>query len=187
MRVSSGVRGAINEAGKWLAVSSVAIATIVWFDELKAGLSQGLELYLSDRVAAPKPSAQRDDAGPPGTVELRADRSGHFLAKASVNGRPIEMLVDTGASLVALSFEDAERVGVYVRPGDFTSRVQTANGIAWVAPVTLDSLSIGDITLYDVKAVVSEPGRLGTSLLGMTFIGRLGRAEMRDGVLVLQE
>lgn len=185
MLLSSGVRSALTVIGKLLAVACVLIATFIWFDELKAGISQGLDLYLPERDVTFSP--QSNDVGPPGTVELRADRSGHFLATATVNGRPIEMLVDTGASFVALSFEDAERIGVYVRPADFTAQVQTANGIAKVAPVTLDSVSIGDITLYDVRAVVSEPGRLGTSLLGMTFIGRLSRAEMRDGILVLQE
>lgn len=185
MRLSSGVRNALTELGKWLVVACAVIATVIWFDELRAGISQGLELYVTDRVAPPIPKS--DDAGSPGMVELRASRGGHFLTTAAINGRPVEVLVDTGASFVALSFEDAERAGVYVRPADFTARVQTANGIAKVAPVTLDSVSIGDITLYDVRAVVSEPGRLGTSLLGMTFIGRLGRAEMRDGMLILQE
>ena len=89
--------------------------------------------------------------------------------------------------MVALSYEDAERAGIFVRPSDFTARVRTANGIAKFAPITLDSVSIGDITLHDVEAAVSEPGRMGTTLLGMTFIGRLGRAEMSNGVLVLQE
>ena len=60
-------------------------------------------------------------------------------------------------------------------------------GVARVAPVVLDRVSIGDITVRNVPAAVSEPGRLATSLLGMSFLGRLQRVEMRAGTLVLQE
>ncbi len=97
------------------------------------------------------------------------------------------MLVDSGASIVALSYDDARRAGVYVRDRDYTQRVSTANGQARVAPVVLDRVSIGDITVRNVPAAVSEPGSLGTSLLGMSFLGRLQRVEMRAGTLVLQE
>ena len=68
-------------------------------------------------------------------------------------------MVDTGASIVALTYEDAERAGVYVRDSDFTQRVRTANGMARVAPVTLDRVSIGDITVRNVPAAVSERGQ----------------------------
>lgn len=188
MRLSSGVRLALSELAKWLTVSAVAVAAIVWFDELKAGISYAARMHLADQTS--RPAAVDDDSADratPGTVELRAGAHGHFTATAAINGRSIPVLVDTGASMVALSFEDAERAGIYVAPADFTGRVRTANGIAKVAPVVLDSVSIGDITLYDVEAAVGEPGRLGTTLLGMTFIGRLSRAEMRGGVLLLQE
>ena len=103
-------------------------------------------------------------------VALRAGPHGHFHANAEINGRRIEVMVDTGASLVALTFEDASRAGIYVRDSDFTQRVRTANGIARVAPVTLDRVSIGDITVRNVPASVSERGKLGTTLLGMSFL-----------------
>jgi len=187
MRLSSGVRLALSEAARWLLVAMMGIATVVWFDELKAGVSQALGLPPADPSVEVTNLESIADHGSPGTVELRAGAHGHFTATATINGRAIPVLVDTGASMVALSHEDAERAGVFVRPGDFTGQVRTANGIARVAPVRLDSIGIGDITLYDVEATVSEPGRLGTTLLGMTFIGRLSRAEMRGGVLILQE
>jgi aspartyl protease family protein len=188
MRLSSGVRLALSEAAKWLLVSAIAITTVVWFDELKAGVSDALGLQPTHQPAR-QASIETTSEPTSGTaeVELRAGAHGHFTATATINGRSIPVLVDTGASMVALSHEDAERAGVFVRPSDFTGRVSTANGIARIAPVLLDSVSIGDITLYDVEAAVSEPGRLGTTLLGMTFIGRLSRAEMRGGVLILQE
>ena len=96
-------------------------------------------------------------------------------------------MVDTGASIVALSYEDARASGIYVRDSDFTHRVSTANGLARVAPVTIDRISIGDITVRDVAGAVMEAGKLGTTLLGMSFLGRLQRVDMRSGMLVLQE
>lgn len=187
MRLSSGVRLALREVSKWLAVSAVSMVTIVWFDDLKAGVSQAFDLRMTARQQEPAGRPLHAERQSPGHVVLEAGDHGHFTATALVNGRAVPVLIDTGASLVALSHEDAGRVGVRVQPSDFTKRVRTANGIANVAPVTLDSISIGDITLYDIEAVVSEPGRLGTTLLGMTFIGRLSRAEMRGGVLILQK
>jgi aspartyl protease family protein len=129
------------------------------------------------------------DASAPqsGTVILPASDYGHFRADAEINGRDIDVMVDTGASLVALTYEDAERVGFFVRPSDFTRSARTANGIARVAPVTIPRISIGDITVRDVQAVVSERGASERTLLGMSFLGRLSRVEMRGGTLVLQE
>nr|PZN81011.1 MAG: TIGR02281 family clan AA aspartic protease [Pseudomonadota bacterium] len=187
MRLSSGVRVALGEAGKWLAVSAVGIVTFVWFDELKAGFSQALDHNVASRLQQAAKQQEPDDNHNPGQVTLEPGEDGHFTATALINGHPVSVLIDTGASIVALSHEDAERVGVRVSPGDFTKRVQTANGIAKVAPILLESIKIGEITLYNIEAAVSEPGRLGTTLLGMTFIGRLSRAEMRGGVLILQK
>ncbi len=189
MRLSSGLRHALREAANWLGLACIAIGGIIWFDDLKAGIAYALGhspdevTALADHGSVPPTDANAAS----GMVTLKAGPRGHFVANARVNNRPISVLVDTGASMVALSYEDAERAGIFVRPSDFTARVRTANGIAKFAPVTLDSVSIGDITLHDVEAAVSEPGRMGTTLLGMTFIGRLGRAEMSNGVLVLQE
>ncbi len=120
-------------------------------------------------------------------VEIAAARNGHFFTEAEIDGRPINIMVDTGATMVALSYEDAERAGIYVNASDFTHSVSTANGRARIAPVMLQSVSIGDITVRDVPAAVSEPGRLRTSLLGMSFLGRLSRFDMRSGLLVLQD
>jgi aspartyl protease family protein len=132
-----------------------------------------------DRHPAPRGSGR--------IVEIKAGAFGHYTASAEINGRPIDVLVDTGASIVALTFEDARRAGIHVRDSDFTHRVSTANGFARVAPVTLERVGIDNIMVRNVPAAVSEPGKLSTSLLGMSFLGRLQRVDMRSGVLVLQE
>ncbi|MFT3730968.1 MAG: TIGR02281 family clan AA aspartic protease [Hyphomicrobium sp.] len=136
---------------------------------------------LSTTDASPAP------ANPNGTVTLPAGKYGHFQTGAEINGRDIDVMVDTGASLVALSYEDAERVGIFVKPSDFTQMVQTANGAARVAPVTIARIRIGDIMVRNVPAAVSERGVSARSLLGMSFLGRLSRVEMRGDTLVLQE
>jgi aspartyl protease family protein len=89
--------------------------------------------------------------------------------------------------VVALTADDADTAGIFVRDRDFTGRIQTANGSARVAPVVLDEVTIGDITVRDVRAVVSEPGALSVSLLGMTFLNQLDRVDMRSGKLILQD
>lgn len=124
---------------------------------------------------------------PPDTVTLNADQMGHFEADAEVNGRRVSVLVDTGATLVALTYEDAGRAGIFPRPSDFTQVVATANGTARYAPVTIDSVTIGDITVHNIQGAISEPGRLHRTLLGMSFLGRLSRVDMRTGTLVLHE
>ena len=127
------------------------------------------------------------DTGSPGTVSIAAGAYGHFLTQAQIDGRSIDVMVDTGASLVALTYEDAKSVGLFLKPSDFTSVAQTANGSTRVAPVTISRISIGDITVRNVPAVVSARGASERTLLGMSFLKRLTRVEMRAGMLVLQE
>lgn len=143
----------------------------------------------ADLTNAPATEDASDAVANPssGTVTLPAGKYGHFQTEAEINGRDIDVMVDTGASLVALSYEDAQRAGIFVKPSDFTHTAQTANGIARVAPVTISRIEIGDITVRNVKAVVSERGASRRTLLGMSFLGRLSRVEMRSGTLVLEE
>ena len=105
---------------------------------------------------------------------------------ARINGREIRVLVDTGASYVSLSNQDAERAGIFVRDSDFKYKTRTANGTTRVALVMIDRISIGDIEVRNVKASVHERGKLGVTLLGMSFLGRLRRTEMRGGRLILE-
>jgi aspartyl protease family protein len=132
-----------------------------------------------ERQVAPVPAGR--------AVSLPAGHNGHFLTTAQMNGRNVAVMVDTGASLIALTYEDAERAGVFVNPSDFTGRAMTANGVARVAPVTIARVQIGNITLRNVEGAVSERGASERSLLGMSFLGRLSRVEMRGSTLVLQE
>ena len=196
MALSSGTRQASTLAGAWLVVLASVAFSALYFTEVKdvaRGLL-GLRAAPLEKTAVPVPRASSEKPGAVSSavsrgriVELRAGNHGHYYASAEVNGRPIDVLVDSGASIVALTYEDARRAGVSVRDSDYTHRVSTANGLAKVAPVTLERVSIGDITVRNVQAAVSEPGKLGTSLLGMSFLGRLQQIDIRSGVLVLKE
>jgi aspartyl protease family protein len=142
---------------------------------------------LPAKINEPGFDEAKADAGPPGSVSIAAGAYGHFQTQAEIDGRSIDVMVDTGASLVALTYEDAASVGLYVKPSDFTGLAQTANGSTRVAPVTISRISIGDITVRNVPAVVSARGASERTLLGMSFLKRLTRVEMRAGMLVLQE
>jgi aspartyl protease family protein len=191
MAYSSAARNAAKLAGAWLAVVAMSATSILYFDEVRTAL--GLKLEARDfglvppqaPIVAEAETALRARAER--TVELRAGHNGHFHTTAYVNGRPIEVMVDTGASMVALTWDDAQRAGLYLSDADFAHRVSTANGSARMAAVMLDTISIEEITVRNVRAAVAEPGKLATSLLGMSFLGQLGGAEMSKGVLVLKE
>lgn len=190
MSFSSGTRSLVGEAASWIFLAGMCAVGLTYFEDLKALTADALGLEKPGAVAAASDSSEPAHSASQGgsVVELRAVENGHFQATAEVNGRDIEVMVDTGASLVALTWEDAERAGVFVTDKDFTHRVSTANGTARVAPVRLSKVSIGDITVRDVQGVVSERGALGVTLLGMSFLGRLDRVDMRSGgVLVLED
>lgn len=119
-------------------------------------------------------------------VRLKSGRGGHFYAPVDLNGRRIEAVVDTGATTVALSYEDARTAGIFVHNSDFTMRMRTANGIARAAPVRIDRIDLDGITVRNVRATVAEPGRLHITLLGMSFLGKLRRFEMQRGELILE-
>jgi aspartyl protease family protein len=195
MALTSGNRQLLREAASWAVVALIGAAAFSHFETLKTGAEQLLGLPTPSDIDArtdartaaqselPAPQQQASSS----IVELKAGRNGHFNAEAEVNGRSIDVMVDTGATMIALTYEDAQRAGLSLNNSDFTQAVTTANGVARVAPVTLDRVSIGDITVRNVPAAVAERGRLKTSLLGMTFLSRLSRFDMRAGILVLQE
>lgn len=167
---------ALKQALIWIAI---AMALIVGYSYSDVFSDMG------DRTrSALVPSAPV--ASEPGTAYLSRNLSGHFHADGLVNGTHVRFMVDTGASDVALSASDAQRVGIDLDSLRYTVPYQTANGVIYAARITLDELSIGDIRLNNVSASVSREG-LGQSLLGMSFLGRLSSFEIRGERLVLRE
>ena len=102
-------------------------------------------------------------------------QNGHFLFPAKINGRSIDMMVDTGSSLVLLTHEDALSTGIDVASLTFNTPVKTANGDSFIAKTTLPELYVNGVLLADVAAAVAKPGQLHRSLLGMSFIRSVER------------
>jgi aspartyl protease family protein len=119
-------------------------------------------------------------------VALQAGRNGHFFVNASIDGRALTMMVDTGASSCAFSEEDAARIGIRVVPSDFKRVWNTANGTVRVAPIRIGVVQIGSIAVRDVDAVVIPRGLLSTNLLGMSFLKRLRDFSVTGATMTLR-
>ena len=121
-----------------------------------------------------------------GVTELKASEGGHFITSADINGAAITVLVDTGATAVALSYEDAADVGLRPSNLDYNVPVSTANGIAQAARVKIDQIAIDGVEVEDVDGLVLPEGALRGTLLGMSFLSRLDSFKVEDGVLILK-
>jgi aspartyl protease family protein len=134
-----------------------------------------IELEVGQLFAAPAKSRGAQ------SITLPADSGGHFLTVGQVNGKSVQFLVDTGASAISLSAGFAQGAGIDYRKGQ-RGFVQTANGVTAAYRVMLDSVRLGDITLYQVEGVVIEGAGMNVALLGMSFLNRM---EMRrDGAMM---
>jgi aspartyl protease family protein len=188
--MTSGSRSLIGEALSWIVGLGICAVALLNYDAIKGFILQNTDLpqrVLATRPDTPAAEGVKSTNKSGSITELRLARDGHYHADAEINGRSIQVMVDTGATMVALTFEDAERAGIYVKDSDFTHRVSTANGPGRVAPVTIGRITIGEITVRNVQGAVVEAGKLTKTLLGMSFLGRLSRTEMRSGVLLLEE
>lgn len=103
------------------------------------------------------------------TISLKRGRDGHFHANAEVNGRPMTFLIDTGATNLVLSREDAQAVGIDTENLSYSLTSMTANGPVKSAPVRLNSVALGDFTDHDLRATVNGGG-LDISLMGMSYL-----------------
>ena len=142
-----------------------------------------LNLASSDRDSGPtRPTVSRNG---PAVTAISAGQRGQFTAETLVNGVHVRMLADTGATVVALTASDAQRIGIDPEWLEFDRPIQTANGTAFAAGITLDTLSVGGIEIRDVSAIVLGDGVLENSLLGMSFLGAISRFEIKGDQMVL--
>lgn len=118
---------------------------------------------------------------------LMVGRDGHFAAKFVINGRPVAGVIDTGATFVALSETDAQDIGINSDDLVYDHTVATAAGDIKAARVTLASLTVGNVSLKDVDALVVRNGALPTALIGMSFLGRLSSYAVAGDVMRLAE
>jgi aspartyl protease family protein len=134
-------------------------------------------------VAKTVPPAQ--EALPGRKVRVSAGAGGHFVAEFKLNGRAVEAVIDTGATMVAINRSTARKIGIKLAASDFTHLVSTANGEARAAGVVIDNMRIGRIAIDNVQALVLEDQALDGALIGMNFLNQLRKFEARDGELLL--
>ena len=134
--------------------------------------------------AAAGTTAPAQKAAPFSELVLQAGARGHFTVDATVNGQTLTFLVDTGASSIYLTPRDAARLGWTPPRLTYSERYSTAAGEVRAAPVTLRSLRIGELELYDLPASVGEQ-ESSMSLLGMTFLKRFDSYQVRGDRLIL--
>lgn len=135
------------------------------------------------RVDAPPPSENLQLAGS-NAVALQRQPDGHFYADVQINNSTVRMLVDTGASGIALTREDARHAGIGISIGMPNVVGQGAGGEVKGEYVTLDRVSLGDESASAVQAVVLDGG--GQSLLGQSFLGQFASVEIKGDKMVLR-
>ncbi len=164
----------LRHAGMWLALGAALFLGYAFRDD---------EVALWNRLAGELVPGRGTVAD--GVISFPATQGGHFVVEALVEGVPIRMMVDTGASTVVLSPADAKRLGIDLDALSFDTVFETANGIVRGAPVRLRRLVLGPIAMTDVRASVNgTPMR--ESLLGMSFLNRLSGYEVKGDRLTLR-
>jgi aspartyl protease family protein len=131
--------------------------------------------------------APADAAADSRSVVISPGSNGHFQVEGRVDGRRMDFMVDTGASVIALTERDAAMLGIHPAESEYSAMVKTANGVVRAAPVQLNMVEIDDIMVRDVAAMVMPDGALSDNLLGLSFLSRLHRYEYSGGKLVLEQ
>lgn len=171
----------LRQAGLWLLIILVLVTGYLYrYDVMEFGnrLTAGL---------IPGRAVVTTSAGGEQMLVIHKGVGGHYEADVTIDGTPLRMLVDTGASSVVLSYEDAMRLGINPDNLVFSIDVSTANGRARAAPVTLREVAIGPILRGTIRGMVTEQGRLEQSLLGMSFLETLGSIEITRDELRLKD
>ncbi|HEY7748211.1 MAG TPA: TIGR02281 family clan AA aspartic protease [Aestuariivirgaceae bacterium] len=169
---------ALRDAGLWLLIMAVLIVGYAMRSELG---------HVGQRVFAVLVPGHGISSNGGETLEFAAGPDGHFLINGSVDGVPVKFVVDTGATTVLLTYQDAQRTGIDVGSLRFSAPVQTANGLAMAAPYTLRRVETGGISRSNVQALIAQPDLINASLLGMSFLSRLSSFEVRGDRLILHD
>ena len=154
---------------------------------LSANSKEALIEYQGQEQVLPLGASLVSSYAPAKTQQVRISRAnnGQYFVRVKVNGRPIKMLVDAGANSVAMSSETAKRIGINYADGKKV-RSATASGIVPSYAFQLDSVQVGDIKRYNIRASVIEGSHPYYPLLGMSFLNQLKISE-EEGMMVLTE
>ena len=166
---------AITAALLWVVVGLVLVVGYSYRFELHEVADRVLVELVPGHVSLARPH-RRDRPRPTAAISP---------SRAQINGARVAMVLDTGASSVVLTRDDAKAAGLPLEVLNYTVNIDTANGRTRAAPVTLDRIAIGGLVERSVEALVAQPGQLKTSLLGMSFLNRLQSWEVSGDRLVL--
>lgn len=177
---------------KYLLLAGIMIASAVAVPKILEPKLEGDTAAPAQQVSAPaqrvEPVKKRTHNPLEGRIERVAmDSRGHFVVEARMNGRKSKVLVDTGATYVAINESTARKLGIRLKDADFKHKVRTANGITFAAAAMIDDIQIGRVRVENVPASVSRDESLGTTLLGMSFLKKLSKFEISSGELVLTQ
>ena len=165
---------ALSAALLWIAIGLVLLVGYTYRFELREVADRVMAEIVPGYVVAHGRS-----------VEVARAFNGDFDISARINGARVAMVLDTGASSVVLTREDAKAAGLPLEVLAYTAVIDTANGRTHAAPVRLDRIAVGGLVERSVDALVAQPGQLKTSLLGMSFLNRLQSWEVRGDRLLL--
>ena len=143
------------------------------------------ELATMQPDPVPAPVKKRTSVNYADAAIIDREADGHYWTRAEVQGTAVKFMVDTGASTVALTYRDAQRIGLKPESLDYRWEIRTAGGITYGAAVTLDNIRIGQVEVEQVSAMILKDG-LEQSLLGMTYLGELYSYEFKQSQLIIR-
>lgn len=158
----------VRNAALWVFIFLGAIAAVGLWNDLRHDI-------------APRQSVMQEGAG----ITVPRSQDGHYYLTLDVNGKSVRFVVDTGATEIVLSRNDAARIGLDVENLVYSSRAFTANGIVQTAPVRLERMGFGGIEESGIRAVVNN-GEMSESLLGMSYLNRFSTLSISNGTLTLE-
>lgn len=135
--------------------------------------------------AVPPPSPPPSDGYGGREIVIERKPDGHFYADAAINGQMVRFLIDTGASGVALTVKDAQHVGLFFSPNEFTVVGRGASGEVRGKLVTIDRIALGHVEARQVPGAIIDKG-LDISLLGQSFLSRIGSVRIADNRMTLR-
>lgn len=169
-------------------IGAIGVAMVLAFQHRQTLYAMaGIDVSPAQQDVAIEPvSAPTQQVNTGSVVSIpKSHRDGQFWADATVNSGYVRFLIDTGASAVALTKEDAQKAGLRLHELTYNIPIRTAGGRNMAARVKLKSISVGSITLRNIDALVVPEG-LETSLLGMSYLGQLQKVEATPNALLLR-
>jgi len=166
-----------------LLLSILAAGGVAWFTQ-KADAPEDIPVEVPQTVTV---AAVQEAPLPNNAASISRESDGHYWTRADVDGSSLKFLVDTGASVVALTWYDAKRLRLNPEELDFDWTVTTAGGKTTAASVLIESIKIGNVEIENVEAIVMREDDLETSLLGMSFLGELYSYEFRGNTMIIRQ